>query len=153
MSLAPSNCCTRKLILAGNSRSRIRRLCLSAAIVCVSVFLVSCSSGVSFSPAETDIPLCTGKGPYDLVSLSQDDRPACDVAGEKLVFPNGFEITAPALLHTRESYLSTSPNKYFATNFAIYGMVAAVREGDGQITWFGNADAVQKYHDEVGYDF
>lgn len=122
-------------------------------MLCVSLPLVSCAGGVSFSPAETDLQLCTEEGPYDLLTLSQDDRPSCDIAGAQLVFPDGFEITAPEMAGSGESSITTSPNQYFATNFAIYGIVAAVREGDGQITWFGNADAVQKYHDEVGYDF
>lgn len=99
----------------------------------------------SFRPQETEgLPPCAGTGPVRVAGLDDGrDRTDCDLAGRTLVFPDGYEMAANAILVTGASATSERPYEYHQWNLGVYGMVVArvSCEGDGT-EWWGRGYAV-----------
>jgi len=121
----------------------------------MAMFVLSgCSPHLSLTQEEGMLEPCVDiTEVVDLVSVSRNTRPTCDVGGLEMVFPDGYSMTAPAIGHTAESLNSNAPGEYHAVNVGVYGIAAAVRNEQGEVTWFGNESAVERRHAALGIDF
>ncbi|RZU65451.1 hypothetical protein EV379_1785 [Microterricola gilva] len=84
-----------------------------------------------------------------VTEIGETDRATCDLAGTTIVFPDGFEVVAPALggrTATAERHRDGSESDtYSLANLGIYGIVAAQTAADPKHTdWWGIAEGISK---------
>ncbi len=134
-----------------------RSLFIGVTIVAM-VLLNGCSPrGVDIPPEARDIRSCEPRSePYRVEEIGNSDRAVCDLAGMMIVFPDGFEMAAPALGVTRgRSTWKGNDNApaYHVFNFGAFGLVAGKLSADGERSeWWGTEEGLRRYHAVRGTD-
>jgi hypothetical protein len=119
----------------------------SAALLAVMALGGCRPQGVSLSDKEADVPACHGvQEPLPVSALADAAESACDFAGVRVVFPDGFEFLAPKVLHTEGTTIGARGSKkdYAYFNLGVYGVAASYREGDHPREWWGSKVGVTK---------
>jgi hypothetical protein len=132
-----------------------RAVLSSVALLVVMALGGSRPQGVSLSDREADVPPCQGvQEPLPVSALADAAESACDLAGVRVVFSDGFEFLAPKVLHTEGTTIATggSEKDYAYFNLGVYGVVASYREGDHPRKWWGSKVGVTKLRDACRCD-
>lgn len=125
--------------------------------ICVATTLTACTSGgLVVPPSSTHISACPPRAtPYAVTNIGKTVHARCDIAGELLIFPDGYEVRAPTQ-GLNESVGGASqygpkknlpnPNTYSLINLGTYGVV--VGEWDvatGKSLWWGTKRGLNLY--------
>lgn len=129
------------------------------AVVAAALLLVGCT------PRGVDIPLEASNirpcdplpDPYPVEQIDDTEQAECDLAGETIVFPDGYEMSAPSLGFTRsEGTLPKGVEQapvYHVFNFGAFGLVAGRLSADGERSdWWGTEEGLRRYQAVRGTD-
>ncbi len=135
-----------------------RGLGIGASVMATALLIGCIARGVDIPPEASDIRACEPQSePYPVERINDAARAECDLAGETIVFPDGYEMGVPAIgVTSAEDILRKDEDRapvYHVFSFGAFGLVVGRLSADGKRSeWCGTDEGLRRYHAVRGTD-